>query len=347
MVKVGINGFGRIGRIFFRAWLDYYRKCKVMRMEPAFVISAVNNPLKKGQTMNHFTHLLEFDSVHGRLNRGIKVESDHFTVDGIRVDFWQELDPAKINWTKSGVSIVVDSTGVFKNKESLSKHISGSVKKVIMSAPGDDLDATFVMGVNDHLYDPDLHHIVSNASCTTNCLAPVAKILDEAFGIEHGLVSTCHSVTNDQCLTDNIHEDLRRARAAFASMILTKTGAAKAVGEVLPNLKGKLDGMAIRVPTLDVSVIDATFLLSTKTSADAVNDLFREKAKTDYLGIVGVEDRDLVSVDFVGDERSSIVDSKYTKVMNGNMLKVMSWYDNEYGYSCRLVDMVRMMVGRL
>jgi len=346
MIKVGINGFGRIGRIFFRAYLDYYRRCKIMRVQPNFVITAVNNPLKKGQTVKSFTHLLKYDSVHGKLRNNIEAFDSHFMIDGLKVDFWKETDPAQINWSDSGVSIVVDSTGVFKTKEALSKHLKGSVKRVIMSAPGEDLDGTFVMGVNDHDYDPLKHVIISNASCTTNCLAPLAKILDEAFGIEHGLVSTCHSVTNDQSLTDNIHDDLRRARAAFQSMILTKTGAAKAVGEVLPNLKGKLDGMAIRVPTLDVSVIDANFILKKDTSAEEVNNLLREKAKGDYLGILGVEDEELVSVDFVGDTRSSIVDSKYTKVMNKRMLKVMSWYDNEMGYSSRMVDMIKMIIDK-
>ena len=343
MRNVGINGFGRIGRMVLRAWVDYVYQCKVLRMEPKILIKAVNNPLKKGQTKEHFLHLLEYDSVHGKMNKEIEVTTKGFKIFGYEIAFFSEMDPSLINWSSENIEVVVDSTGIFKDKAGLGKHMRGTVKKVIMSAPGDGLDKTVVMGVNDHEYDSNIHHILSNASCTTNCLAPVAKIIDKAFGIEKGLVSTCHAVTADQRLVDGEHEDMRRARAAFASMILTKTGAAKAVGEVLPHLNGKLDGMSIRVPTLDVSVIDANFVLKKTTTAEEVNQLFREASKGEYMGIVSVSDKELVSVDFTGNSNSAIVDSKYTKVMDGNLLKVMAWYDNEWGYSCRVLDLIKIL----
>lgn len=335
--KVGINGFGRIGRMVLRAYLEENPErggC------PDYAITAVNNPLKKGQTIEHFLHLLEYDSVHGKLNKNIEVLPDGFTVNGLKIMFYTEMDPSNIPWGDTGVEVVVDSTGVFKDKPGLGKHLHGSVKKVIMTAPGDNLDKTIVMGVNDHEYDPTNHHIISNASCTTNCLAPVVKVLDDALGIEKGLVSTVHSYTADQRLVDGEHEDLRRARAASMSMIPTKTGAAKAIGEVLPHLKGKLDGFAIRVPTPDVSVIDATFIVKKETTKEEVNELLRTAAGGTLLGVLGVSDKELVSIDFTGDSRSSIVDSKYTQVM-GTMVKIVSWYDNEWGYSCRVLDLVK------
>lgn len=337
--KVGINGFGRIGRMVFRAYLEQAPErggC------PDFEIVAVNNPLKKGQTVEHFLHLLEYDSVHGKLNKNIEVLPDGFRVNGLKIKFYTEMDPSNIPWGETGVEVVIDSTGVFKDKPGLGKHLHSGVKKVIMTAPGDNLDKTFVVGVNDHEYDPSSHHIVSNASCTTNCLAPVVKVLDEVFGLEKGLVSTVHSYTADQRLVDGEHEDLRRARAASMSMIPTKTGAAKAIGEVLPHLKGKLDGFAIRVPTPDVSVIDATFILKKETSKEEVNKVLEEVSKGSLKGILDVSKKELVSIDFTGNPHSSIVDSKYTQVM-GNMVKIVAWYDNEWGYSCRVLDLVKKL----
>lgn len=331
-IKVGINGFGRIGRMVFRAWLAKPEGVEIV---------AVNNPLKKGQTKEHFLHLLEFDSVHGRLKADIKVTAEGFSVNGKEVKFHAELDPSNIPWGE--VEVVVDSTGVFKDKPGLGKHLHGKVKKVIMSAPGDNLDATIVMGVNEDSYDKNLHHIVSNASCTTNCLAPVVKALDDVLGIEKGMVGTVHAFTADQRLVDGEHEDLRRARAAGMSIIPTKTGAAKAVGEVLPHLKGKLDGYALRVPTPDVSVIDASFIMKRETTKEEVNEILQKAAEGSMKGILGYSTKELVSIDFTGDERSSIVDAKYTQVM-GSMVKVVSWYDNEYGYSCRVLDLIKILL---
>ena len=339
--KVGINGFGRIGRMILRAWIEGQSS------QSSFEIVAVNNPLKKGQTVEHFLHLLEYDSVHGRMKKTIEIEPDGFKIDGKKVKFYAEMDPSNIPWGNEKVEVVIDSTGIFKDKPGLGKHMSGSVKKVIMTAPGEGLDKTFVVGVNDKEYDHKNHHIVSNASCTTNCLAPLVKVLDENFGVEKGLVSTVHSYTNDQRVVDAEHEDLRRARAAGLSMIPTKTGAAKAIGEVMPHLKGKLDGFSIRVPTPDVSVVDACFIVKKPTSREEVNLALKAAATGSLKGILAVVDKELVSIDFVGDNHSSSVDSKYTQVMEGTMVKVLSWYDNEWGYSCRVLDLTALISNHL
>ena len=337
MKKVGINGFGRIGRMVFRAWLTDKNQQKDLQ------IVAVNNPLKKGQSIDHFVHMLVYDSVHGRLNMDYKVSEDGFEINGHKVKFHTHMDPSQIPWSDDQVEVVVDSTGIFKDKAGLGKHFNGTVKKVVMSAPGENLDATFVMGVNDHTYDPQKHHIVSNASCTTNCLAPVVKILDEKLGVVKGLVSTCHSYTNDQRVVDAEHDDLRRARAAALSMILTKTGAAKAIGEVLPHLKGKLDGYAIRVPTPNVSMIDLCVEVEKETTKEEVVEMLKQASKNELKGILDVSEKELVSVDFVGDSHSSIVDAKFTQVMGKKMVKVLAWYDNEWGYSCRVLDLMKKL----
>ena len=337
MTKVGINGFGRIGRMVFRAWIQN------LNTHSDIEIVSVNNPLKSGQTLEHFLHLLEYDSVHGKLKADIKMTSKGFSVNGKEVAFYSQMDPSNIPWGNESVEVVVDSTGVFKDKTTLGKHLHSGVKKVMMSAPG-DTDKTLVLGVNTHEYDKQNHHVVSNASCTTNCLAPIVKIMDEKFGVEKGLMNTCHSYTMDQMLCDNLHEDLRRARAAALSIIPTKTGAAKAVAEVLPHLKGKLDGFALRVPTPDVSVVDITFILKKNTTKEEINSVLEEASKGDLKGILSVSKKELVSIDFVGDTHSSIVDAKYTLVMDGNMVKILSWYDNEFGYSCRVLDLVKILL---
>lgn len=341
MKKVGINGFGRIGRMVFRAWLKSEPRPHKNPF-PDYEIVAVNNPLKKGQSIEHFIHMLTYDTVHGKLGSEIEVLSDGFIIHGKKIMFFTEMDPANIPWESCGVDVVVDSTGVFKDKEGLSKHLHGTVKKVIMTAPGDNLDGTFVMGVNDHLYDKNLHHVISNASCTTNCLAPIVKVLEENFGVEKGLVSTCHAVTNDQSTLDFIHDDLRRARAAFSNIIPTKTGAAKAVALVLPSMKNKLDGFALRVPVPDVSVVDGCFVLKKEVTKEEINEAFKKASEKELFGILGYNEKELVSSDFIGDSRSSIVDSKYTQAI-GNLVKVLSWYDNEWGYSCRVLDLIKKL----
>lgn len=338
-MKVGINGFGRIGRTVLRIYLQ-----RVVKGDTSLEIVAVNNPLKTGQSISDFVHLLMFDSVHGRLNMDVKVEADGFTVNGKKVKFFTEKEPDKIDWTSVGVDVVIDSTGIFKDKNTLGKHMRGSVKKVVMTAPGDSLDGTFVMGVNDSSYDKAIHHIVSNASCTTNCLAPVAKAIDDAFGIESGVVSTVHAFTADQRLVDSEHDDLRRARSAHLNMIPTKTGAAAAVGLVLPHLKGKLDGFAIRVPVADVSVVDASFVVKKEVTAAEVNDVLKKASNGEMKGVLAFSELELVSSDFIGDPHSSIVDAKYTKVMNKTLVKVLSWYDNEAGYSNRVLDLVKILL---
>lgn len=342
MKKVGINGFGRIGRMVFRAWIEGDPRPDKDPF-PEFQIVAVNNPLKKGQTVEHFLHMLEYDSVHGKLNVPIEITPDGFKIRGHEVKFFSEMDPANIPWGKADVDVVVDSTGIFKDKAGLGKHLHSTVKKVVMTAPGENLHGTFVVGVNDHEYDSSKHHIISNASCTTNCLAPIVKALDEKLGIIKGLVSTCHSYTADQRLVDGDHDDLRRARAAALSMILTKTGAAKAIGEVLPHLKGKLDGYSVRVPTPDVSMIDSCFEVSKETTKEEVIQILEEAAKGPMKGILDVCHKELVSVDFVGNSHSAIVDAKYTQVMGKTMVKVLAWYDNEWGYSCRVLDLIKKL----
>jgi glyceraldehyde 3-phosphate dehydrogenase len=331
-VKVGINGFGRIGRNILRAALG--------SKDIDFV--AVND-LTSAATL---AHLLKYDSVLGNLDADIKATAEGITVDGDEFKVLSIKDPATLPWKDLGVDVVFESTGIFTDRDGAAKHLAAGAKKVVITAPAKKPDITVVLGVNDDKYDPAKHHIISNASCTTNCLAPLAKVIHQCYGIRKGWMTTVHSYTNDQNLLDLQHKDLRRARAAAMSMIPTTTGAASAVGEVLPELKGKLDGFAMRVPTPNVSVVDLNVLVEKKTTGDEINNALREAAKTSLKGILAVADEPLVSIDFRGNANSSIVDSAYTKVMDGDFVKVLSWYDNEWGYSSRCVDLVRQLVAR-
>jgi glyceraldehyde 3-phosphate dehydrogenase len=331
-VKVGINGFGRIGRNIMRAALG--------SGEIDFV--AVND-LTNAATL---AHLLKYDSVLGNLKANVQASGDGISVDGDEFKVLSVKDPAQLPWKDLGVEVVFECTGIFTSRDGAAKHLSAGAKKVIITAPAKGPDVTLVLGVNDETYDPARHHIISNASCTTNCLAPMAKVIHERFRIRKGWMTTIHSYTNDQQLLDLPHKDLRRARAAALSMIPTTTGAATAVGEVLPDLKGRLDGFAMRVPTPNVSVVDLNVIVETKTTAEDVNAAFREAAAGALKGILEVSDEPLVSVDFRGNAHSSIVDSPYTKVMDGDFVKVLSWYDNEWGYSMRCVDLLRTVAAR-
>ncbi len=334
-VKVGINGFGRIGRIAFRAITEKYGD--------SIDIVAIND-LSDPETN---AHLLKYDSNYGRFPGTVEVTGDGFVVNGENVKVLAERDPANLKWSDYGVDIVVESTGFFTDANKARAHIeSGGAKKVIISAPAKNEDGTFAMGVNHETYDAAKHHVVSNASCTTNCLAPVAKVLLDTFGIENGLMNTIHAYTNDQKIADQVHDDLRRARAAAQSIIPSSTGAAKAISLVIPELKGKLDGAAMRVPTPTVSVVDLVVTTSKSVTAEAANDAFRAYANGTMKGFLGVEDAPLVSVDYKGDSRSSVVDSLSTKVMGDNLLKVVAWYDNEWGYSCRVADLINYMASK-
>ena len=324
-VKVGINGFGRIGRNVVRAGLH--------RKDIEFV--AVND-LTDTKTL---AHLLKYDSVLGRLDEEVHVEADSITVGGRKIKVFASKDPAQLDWTSVGAEVVVESTGRFTEAKDAGKHLQGSVKKVIISAPAKDEDITIVLGVNQDKYDKAKHHIVSNASCTTNCLAPVVKVLHEKFGIEKGSMTTIHSYTNDQNVLDFPHKDLRRARAAALNMIPTTTGAAKAIALVMPELKGKLDGYAMRVPTPDVSVVDLVLLLAKNTTTEEVNAALKSAAEGELKGILAYTEDPVVSTDMLRNPNSSIVDAQLTKVLGGNLAKVVSWYDNEWGYSCRVVDL--------
>jgi glyceraldehyde 3-phosphate dehydrogenase len=328
-LKVGINGFGRIGRNILRAALG--------NAELDFV--AVND-LTDTKTL---AHLLKYDSILGNLHQEVTASGDAIHVAGEALKVLSVKDPSALPWKELGVDIVFESTGRFTDRDAAAKHLAAGAKKVIITAPAKGPDVTLVMGVNADKYDPAKHHIISNASCTTNCLAPVAKVLQEQFGIVRGWMTTVHSYTNDQNLLDLPHKDLRRARAAALSIIPTSTGAASALGEVLPELKGKLDGIAMRVPTANVSVVDLVVQLNKKTTAEDVNAAFKKAASGSLMGILAVEDAPLVSIDFRGNSHSSIVDSGYTKVMDGDFAKVMSWYDNEWGYSSRCVDLALML----
>jgi len=329
-IKVGINGFGRIGRNVFRATMG----------DKDIEIVAVND-ITDPKTLSY---LLKYDSVLGNLKANVSSSGDSITVDGKSIRVFKERDPGKIDWPSLGVDLVVESTGFFTNAEDAKKHMRGSVKKVIISAPAKNEDITICVGVNDSSYDPAKHHVISNASCTTNCQSPVAKVLHETFGIESGLMTTVHSYTNDQKLLDLPHSDLRRARAAALSMIPTSTGAAKAIGLVLPALKGKLDGIAIRVPTPDVSLVDLTVMTSKPVTAEAVNAAFKAAAQGPMKGILQYCDEELVSVDFLHNSHSSIVDSLLTKALGERMVKVFSWYDNEWGFSCRVQDLIKKVL---
>jgi glyceraldehyde 3-phosphate dehydrogenase len=331
-VKVGINGFGRIGRLFLRASVN----------SKDFEIVAIND-LTDSKTL---AHLLKYDSVHGIFKADVKHSENSISVNNKEIKILAVADPEKLPWKDLGVEIVLESTGRFTDKASVSKHINAGAKWVIVSAPAKDPDVTVCMGVNEETLDPSKHKIISNASCTTNCLAPVAKVLNQEFGIVRGLMTTIHSYTNDQRILDLPHKDLRRARAAAVSMIPTTTGAAKAVGLVLPELKGKLDGMAIRVPTPNVSIVDLVVEVKKDTTAEEVNAAFKKAAEGKLKGILQYTDEPLVSIDFNGNDHSSIVDSSVTKVIEGKMVKVIAWYDNEVGYSTRLRDLIAYIIKR-
>jgi len=325
-VKVGINGFGRIGRNVFRAALG----------NPEIEFVAVND-LTSPATL---AHLLKYDSILGNLPHTIVAGDDFISVDGKKLKVFAERDPAKLDWSSAGAQVVIESTGHFTDAEKAKAHLKGTVKKVIISAPASNEDLTIVLGVNENKYDPKAHHVISNASCTTNCLAPLAKVLNDTFGIASGIMTTIHSYTNDQVILDFPHKDLRRGRAAALSMIPTSTGAAKALHLVVPELKGKLDGFAIRVPTPNVSVVDLTFTSEKPLTKDSVNAALKAAADGPMKGIMGYETNELVSSDFKGNPLSSIVDSPLTKTVGTNMAKVISWYDNEWGYSNRVRDLV-------
>jgi glyceraldehyde 3-phosphate dehydrogenase len=332
-VKVGINGFGRIGRNIFRAALG----------DPSIEIVAVND-ITDSLTL---AHLLKYDSVLGNLPNKVTYTDDTISVDGKSFKVFKVKDPAQLDWPSVGASIVVESTGLFTTGEEGRKHIRGPVKKVIISAPATNPDHTMVLGVNDKTYDPAKHHVVSNASCTTNCLAPVAKVLHDTFGIQVGTMTTIHSYTNDQKLLDLPHKDLRRSRAAALSMIPTSTGAAKALHLVIPELKGKLDGYAMRVPTPNVSVVDLTVMTEKPATAESVNSALKRAAEGPMKGILAYTEEELVSIDFKGNPHSSIVDSGFTRVVGTNCVKVVAWYDNEWGYSCRCRDLIKFFAARL
>ncbi|MGE3611628.1 MAG: type I glyceraldehyde-3-phosphate dehydrogenase [Bacteriovoracaceae bacterium] len=339
-VKIGINGVGRIGRTILRAYFDRIAAGKDTQIE----ITAINNP---GEA-KPYIHLLKHDSLHGKLKGDFSFneETREITYNGRKIKFFDKKNPEEIDWSAYGTEIVIDATGIFKDKAKLGLHMKGSVKKVIMCAPGKDLDGTFVVGINADKYDSSKHHIISNASCTTNCLAPVVKVLHENFGIKNGLMTTVHAYTSDQNLLDNSHSDLRRARAAAMSMIPTSTGAAKALGEVIPEMLGKLDGYAVRVPTPDVSMIDLTVNLEkTATKAD-INEAMKKASETYLKGILGYTTEELVSIDFMGTTESSYFDSKLTNVI-GNTAKIVSWYDNEVGFSNRVLDLANLVGQKL
>jgi glyceraldehyde 3-phosphate dehydrogenase len=331
-VRIGINGFGRIGRNIMRAALG----------DKDLDFVAVND-LTSAKTL---AHLLKYDSVLGNLDARVEARNDGISVDGHEFTVLSLRDPAQLPWKDLGVDVVFESTGLFTSRADAAKHLTAGARKVVITAPAKGPDLTIVLGVNDETYDPKKHQIISNASCTTNCLAPIAKVIHQRFGIRKGWMTTIHSYTNDQQLLDLPHKDLRRARAAALSMIPTTTGAAIAVGEVLPDLKGKLDGFAMRVPTPNVSVVDLAAILDRKTSGDEVNAALKEAADGALKGILQYSTEELVSIDFKGNPHSSIVDAPYTKIMDGDFLKVLSWYDNEWGYSNRCVDLVRLLVKR-
>jgi glyceraldehyde 3-phosphate dehydrogenase (phosphorylating) len=327
-VRVGINGFGRIGRLAFRA----------ARGKDIEIVGI--NDLTDAATS---AHLLKWDSIHGPYPGTVEAAENAIVVDGKKIPISAERDPAKLPWKSLGARIVIESTGVFTDRDKAALHLQAGAERVIISAPAKGPDATIVLGVNEKTYEPSKHKVVSNASCTTNCLAPVAKVLHESFGIEKGWMTTIHAYTNDQVTLDFPHKDLRRARAAGLSMIPTSTGAAKAIGEVLPELKGKLDGYAMRVPTSDVSVVDLSVVLSRDASAEAINEAMKKAAEGPLRGILQYCDEPLVSIDFRGNPHSSILDAPSTKVMGGKFAKVLSWYDNEWGYSSRVVDLALLM----
>ncbi|MDR0879769.1 MAG: type I glyceraldehyde-3-phosphate dehydrogenase [Clostridioides sp.] len=335
--KIGLNGFGRIGRLVVRIALqeEYANDIEVVAI----------NARANAETL---AHLFTYDSTYGTFKGEVEVkDEDTITINGKDVKIFRENDPENIPWKELGVDIVVESTGVFKSKEDCEKHIRAGAKKVVITAPGKNEDATIVMGVNESDYDSANHTVISNASCTTNCLAPFAKVLHREFGIKKGLMTTVHSYTNDQRILDKTHKDLRRARSAAESIIPTSTGAAKAVGKVLPELNGKLNGFSLRVPTPTVSLVDLVCEFEKEVTVESINAALKKAADTDMKGILGYSDKPLVSMDYRGDSRSSIVDGLSTMVMDGNMAKIVSWYDNEWGYSVRTVDLVKYVAERL
>ena len=333
-VKVGINGFGRIGRNVYRAARERNSDLEIV---------AVNDLTDAGT----LAHLLKHDSILGRFPGAVSAEGDQIVIDGGRLTVLAERDPQRLPWADLGVDIVIESTGFFTDATKARAHIEAGATKVIISAPAKNEDITICMGVNHTAYNPAEHHVISNASCTTNCLAPVAKVLSDSFGIEAGLMTTVHAYTNDQVILDAPHKDLRRGRAAGLSIIPTSTGAAKALSLVLPELQGKLHGMSLRVPVSDVSLVDLTVTLSRAATVDDVNAAFREAADGSLNGILAVSDEELVSIDFLHDSHSSTIDALSTMAIGDRMLKVLSWYDNEWGYSCRVVDLAEHIAGRL
>lgn len=332
MVKVGINGFGRIGRLALR----------ICEKNKEVDVVAINS---RASTESH-AHLLKYDTMYGHFDGDIEVKNDNMIVNGKEIKVFRENDPSTIDWASAGVEIVIEATGKFRKREDAAKHLSDSVKRVILSAPGKGDDGMFVMGVNHETYDPSVHTVFSCASCTTNGLSPVVKILDEKFGLVKGLMTTIHSVTSGQRILDNSHKDFRRARTAGYSIIPTTTGAAKSVGKVLPNVAGKLNGMCIRVPTATVSIVDLTAEVGKEVTVEEVNKAFIEASKGDFGKYLGVSDEPLVSSDYIGESHSSVVDLLSTDVMGGNMVKVLAWYDNEWGYACRLVDLTAYVAGK-
>jgi glyceraldehyde 3-phosphate dehydrogenase len=329
--RIGINGFGRIGRQSLKAILERHPK--------DLEVVAVND-LTDTKTN---AHLLKYDSTYGRFPGEVEATADALIVNGHTVKVISQRDPAQIPWSDLGVELVIESTGLFTDAEKASAHLKGGAKKVIISAPAKGEDLTIVLGVNDNMYDPAKHTIISNASCTTNCLAPAAKVLNDAFGIERGLMNTIHSYTNDQRILDQVHKDLRRARTAGSNIIPTTTGAARALALVIPELKGRFDGMSLRVPTVTVSVVDFVATVRKETTKDAINDAFKEAAAGPLKGILDYTEEPLVSTDFRGDSHSSIIDGLSTMVSGGNMVKVIAWYDNEWGYSCRIADLANFI----
>ncbi|HXV85710.1 MAG TPA: type I glyceraldehyde-3-phosphate dehydrogenase [Gemmatimonadales bacterium] len=327
--RVGINGFGRIGRLVLRA----------LGQRPGFDVVAVND-LTDPKTL---AHLLKYDSIHRRFPGTVEAAPDGIMVNGRLIKVLSVKDPAQLPWRDLGVEYVLESTGLFTNREKAAAHLTAGARKVIISAPAKNEDITIVMGVNDKAYDPARHHVISNASCTTNCLVPVVKVILDAFGFERGFMTTVHSYTNDQNVLDLPHKDLRRARAAALSIIPTTTGAAKATSLVLPEVKGKIDGVALRVPTADVSVVDLTCVVKQPTDPDTVNRAFRAAADGPMKGILAVSDEPLVSADYIGDERSSTIDALSTQVIDGTLVHVSSWYDNEVGYSARCADLLELV----
>ncbi|EHN15712.1 type I glyceraldehyde-3-phosphate dehydrogenase [Clostridium sporogenes] len=335
MVKVAINGFGRIGRNVFKALVKNYKD--------ELQVVAIND-LTSPATL---AHLLKYDSLYGKFDGTVEAKETSIVVNGNEIKIFAERNPKNIDWNSTGAEIVIESTGLFTDGEKANAHLGGTVKKVLISAPAKNEDKTIVMGVNHEEYDPANHNIISNASCTTNCLAPFAKVLDENFGIESGLMTTIHAYTGDQRVLDAPHKDLRRARAAAESMIPTTTGAAKAVALVLPQLKGKLNGMAVRVPTPTVSLTDLVFTVKKDVTVEEINAALKKAAEGELKGILGYSEEPLVSIDYRGDERSSIVDALSTSVIDNRLVKVVSWYDNEYGYSHRLADLTKFVADRL